>query len=407
MGRINMLRKVLLPALVASLLLPCATMAAGKVGNWTTTWQASPEPPRSPTITLNGQTIRQFVRISIGGNRFRVRLSNEYGDAPLHIGAAHFALAGEAAAIKLGSDRTLTFSGARDVYIPEHAFVYSDPVELVVPSLGLVAVSLHIPGNERTITEHSFAMQTAWVVRGDATASTKLDGATTLTKRALLTGVDVAAGSKVRTIVTLGDSITGGFGSTPDANRRWPDLLAERLVQKKADFAVANAGIGGNRLLHDFIGPNAVSRFERDVLSRSGVSHVIVLIGINDFGLPGGRNLPAEEVTLEQMVTGMRQLILRAHENNIKIIGGTLLPFGAIPERPGYYSEASAAKREALNKWIRESNEFDAVIDFDKALRDPKDAKKMLATYDSGDHLNPNDAGYQAMANAIDLKLFK
>jgi lysophospholipase L1-like esterase len=132
-----------------------------------------------------------------------------------------------------------------------------------------------------------------------------------------------------------------------------------------------------------------------------------VLIGINDFGLPGGRNLPAEEVTLEQMVTGMRQLILRAHENDIKIIGGTLLPFGAIPERPGYYSEASAAKREALNKWIRESNEFDAIIDFDKALRDPKDAKNMLATYDSGDHLNPNDAGYQAMANAIDLKLFK
>ncbi len=381
--------------------------AAGKTLNWTTTWQASPEPPRAPTITLNGQTIRQVVRISVGGNRFRVRLSNEFGDSPLHIGAAHVALAAEGPAIQLGSDRTLTFSGARDVFIPEHAFVYSDPVELTVPSLGSISVSLHIPGNERTITEHAFAMQTGWVVRGDATGSTKLEGATTITKRALLTGVDVVASRKTTTVVTLGDSITGGFGSTIDTNRRWPDFLAARLIEKKADLAVANAGIGGNRLLHDFIGPNALSRFERDVLSRSGVSHVIVLIGINDFGLPGGRNLPQEEVTLEQMVTGMRQLITRAHEHGLKIIGGTLLPFAAIPERPGYYSEASAAKREALNKWIRESGEFDAVIDFDAALRDPKNPKNLLPAYDSGDHLDPNDDGYKAMAEAVDLKLFR
>ncbi|MEO8315949.1 MAG: SGNH/GDSL hydrolase family protein [Pseudomonadota bacterium] len=405
MRRINMLGRVALSALMLGVL--PAAMAAGKGGNWTTTWQASPEPPRSPTITLNGQTVRQVVRISAGGNRFRVRLSNEYGDSPLHIGAAHLAIAAEGAAIKLGSDRTLTFSGARDVYIPEHAYIYSDPVELTLPSLGSMTVSVYLPGNEKTITEHSFAMQTAWVIKGDATGTTKPEGASTITKRALLTGVDVATGGKVRTIVTLGDSITGGFGSTPDANKRWPDQLAERLVQKKANFSVANAGIGGNRLLHDFIGPNAVSRFERDVLSRSGVSHVIVLIGINDFGFPGGRNLPAEEVTLEQMVTGMRQLIERAHEHNIRIIGATLLPFSAIPERPGYYSEASAAKREALNKWIRESGEFDDVIDFDKALRDPRDPKNMLATFDSGDHLDPNDAGYKAMADAIDLKLFK
>jgi lysophospholipase L1-like esterase len=396
-----------LSALTLGLLLSGAALAAGKSDNWTSTWQASAEPPRSPTITFNGQTIRQVVRVSVGGNRFRVRLSNEYGDSPLHVGAAHMAITAEAGSIKLGSDRTLTFSGARDVYIPEHAFVYSDPVELSVASLGSISVSLYIPSNEKTITEHSFAMQTAWVARGDVTGATKLEGANTITKRALLTGVDVVTGGKVRTIVALGDSITGGFGSTPDANKRWPDQLAERMVQKKADFAVVNAGIGGNRLLHDFIGPNAVSRFERDVLSRPAVSHVIVLIGINDFGLPGGRNLPAEEVTLEQMVTGLRQLIQRAHEKNIRIFGATLLPFGAIPERPGYYSEASAAKREALNKWIRESGEFDEVVDFDKALRDPREPKNMLATYDSGDHLNPNDAGYKAMAEAIDLKLFK
>ena len=396
-------------ALVISLLLPAGAVRAASTKPivWTTTWQASAEQPRAPMATLNAQTIRQVVRISTGGNRFRVRLSNEYGETTLRIAAAHVALAAESSSIQLGSDRTLTFSGSREVLIPEHGFVYSDPVELNVPSLGSIAVSLYVPGNEKTITEHSFALATSWVVKGDATASTKLDGATAITKRALLTGVDVAAAHKTQAIVALGDSTTGGFGSTTDANKRWPDILAERLVQKKADFSVVNAGIGGNRLLHDFIGPNALSRFERDVLSRSGVAYVIVLIGINDFGFPGGRNLPTEEVTLEQMVTGMRQLITRAHDRGVKIIGGTLLPFGPIPERPGYYSEASASKREALNKWIRESGEFDAVIDFEKALRDPADAKAILPAYDSGDHLDPNDAGYQAMADAIDLKLFK
>ena len=158
--------------------------------------------------------------------------------------------------------------------------------------------------------------------------------------------------------------------------------------------------------LHDFIGPNALSRFDRDVLSQAGVTHVVVLIGINDFGLPGGRKLPQEEVSLEQMVTGLRQLIARSHERGLKVIGATLLPFGPIPERPGYYSENSAAKREALNQWIRTSKEFDGLIDFDAALRDPADAKVMLATYDSGDHLNPNDDGYKAMGEAVDLKLF-
>ena len=206
--------------------------------------------------------------------------------------------------------------------------------------------------------------------------------------------------------MALGDSTTSGFGSTAGSDRRWTDRLAEKLATRKGSFSIVNAGIGGNRLLHDFIGPNALSRFDRDVLSQSGVTHVVVLIGINDFGLPGGRKLPQEEVSLEQMVAGMRQLITRAHERNVKIIGATLLPFGPIPERPGYYSETSAAKREALNQWIRTSKEFDGVIDFEAALRDPQDPKLMLAAYDSGDHLNPNDDGYKAMADAIDLKVF-
>jgi lysophospholipase L1-like esterase len=372
---------------------------------WAAAWQASPEPARAPLIALNNQTVRQVLRVSLGGSRFRVRLTNEFGDTPLRIGAAHVALPGEGSSIQLGSDRALTFGGAREVVIPEHAYVWSDPVDLSVPSLGQLAVSLYVPGNEKTLTEHFFALQKAYVVSKDATGATLLQGATTITKRLLLSGIDVAVTRRTKVVVALGDSLTGGFGSTPDADRRWTDRLAERLVAKKSAIAILNAGIGGNRLLHDFIGPNALSRFDRDVLAQSGVTHVIVLIGINDFGLPGGRKLPQEEVSPEQMATGLRQLIARAHARGVKILAGTLPPFGPIPDRPGYYSETSAAKRDALNQWIRSSKEFDGVIDFDAALRDPKDPKNLLPAFDSGDHLNPNDDGYKAMADAVDLKL--
>lgn len=400
--------RAVLAALVGSTGLSLLTSALGATSEpvWAATWQASPEAPRAPAVVLNNQTIRQIVRISLGGSRFRVRLSNEYNDNPLRIGAAHVALAAAGSSTQLGSDKPLTFGGgAREVVIPPHAYVTSDAVDLAVPSLGTLAVSLYLPDNEKTLTEHFFAMQTAYIAPKDVSGAATLQGATTITKRVLLTGVDVAVTRKSRVVVALGDSTTGGFGSTADGNRRWTDYLAERLAAKKLPTAVVNAAIGGNRLLHDFIGPNVLSRFDQDVLAQPGVTHAVVLIGINDFGLPGGRKLPQEEVTLEQMVAGFRQLIARAHGRGIKIIGGTLLPFGPIPDRPGYYSDASAAKREALNQWIRSSREFDGVIDFEAAVRDSKDPKKMLAEYDSGDHLNPNDAGYKAMADAIDLKM--
>jgi lysophospholipase L1-like esterase len=397
-----------LRTLLAGTLLFLAGAAAQAAGiDWVATWHASPEPARAPTITLNNQTVRQVVRVTLGGSKVRVRLSNEFGDAPVRIGAAHVALAGEGTTIQVGSGHALTFSGgSKEVVIPEHAYVYSDPVDLVVPALGQLAISLYVPGNERIQTEHYFAMQDAWIVAKDATAAPVLTGATVISKRVLLAGVEVSPARRSRVVVAIGDSTTGGYGSTPNTNHRWTDVLAERLAQKKSPVAVVNAGVGGNRLLHDFIGPNVLSRFDRDALSQPGVTHVVVLIGINDFGLPGGRKLPQEEVTVQQMVSGFRQLITRAHDHGVKVIGATLLPFGPIPERPGYYSEASAAKREALNQWIRSSREFDGVIDFEAAVRDPKDAKKMLAAFDSGDHLSPNDEGYKAMGNAIDLKLF-
>jgi len=328
-------------AVLAMGLLAIGGIAVARMSDitWAATWQASPEPARAPIITLNNQTVREVVRISLGGNKFRVRLSNEFGDTPLRVGSAHVAIAAENSSIKLGSDRALTFAGgAREVVVPEHSYVMSDPVDLTVPPLGQLAVSIYVPGKERTLTEHFFALQSAYIAPGDETGATTLQGTTTISKRLLLSGVDVAVGWHTRVAVALGDSTTGGFGSTPDTNRRWTDRLAERLVAKREAVAVVNAGIGGNRLLHDFIGPNALSRFDRDVLMQSGVTHVVVLIGINDFGLPGGRKLPKEEVTLEQMVAGFRQLIARAHGRGVKLIAATLLPFGPIPERPGYYS---------------------------------------------------------------------
>ena len=394
-------------ALGLGLLAASGAGLAKDADTWVAGWEASPEPAHAPAVVLNNQTVRQVVRMSLGGSRFRIKLSNEYGDTPLRLDAVHVALAGTDSNAQLGSDHALTFSGGEhEVVIPEHAYVMSDPVDITVPALGLLMVSIHVPGNEKIQTENFFAMANGWIAPKDATAAAMLPAATTITRSLLLTGVEVVpTARKTHVVVALGDSTTGGFGSTLNMDHRWTDRLVERLVAKKMPVAVVNAGIGGNRLLHDFIGPNALSRFDRDVLLQPGVTHVIVLIGINDFGLPGGRKLPQEEVTLEQMVAGFRQLVARAHQHGVKVLAGTLLPFSPIPERPGYYSETSAAKREALNQWIRTGHEFDGVVDFDAALRDPVNPKVLSAAFDSGDHLDPNDDGYKAMAEAVDLKL--
>ena len=392
-------------AAAALLALPAA--AAVSDYDWAATWQASPEPPRPPEVTLSGQTIREVAHISLGGDQVRVRLSNDYGAAPLTIGAAHVAISTVGAGIAQGSDRALTFNGHPSVTIPPYAHVISDPADLKVAALSNLAVSLYVPGSSGSATEHYFALQSAYIAARDVTGAPDLPGAAIVSKRAFLTGIDVSA-RRARVIVTLGDSITDGFGSSIGANRRWPDRLAERLNAKRGSTpaAVVNAGIGGNRLLHDVFGPNAVSRLDRDVLSLPKVTHLVVMLGINDFGFPGGRNLPAEEVSADDVITAYRQIISRAHAHGIKVIGATLLPFGPIPERPGFYSPASEAKRQAVNQWIRTSRAFDGVIDFEAAVRDPKATTRMLPAYDSGDHLDPNDAGYKAMADAIDLRVF-
>ena len=383
---------------------------------WVGTWTASPQAPEPPLILPNpsqfqNQTIRQIVHTSVGGHQVRIRLSNEYGTVPLVVGAAHIArqMPGGGASIVPGTDRTLTFGGRNSVTIPAGAPAISDPVELDVPALGNIAVSIHLPNATPVTTFHSLGLQTTYVSsQGDFTGAANLPVASTSQSWFFLSGVSVASRRSAGAIVALGDSITDGFASTVDANRRWPNLLAQRLqaVPQLRHLGVLDHGISGNRTLHDFIGPNALARFDRDVLSAPGVRFVVVLEGINNIGLPGAFGRPQEAVSAEDIIYGHRQLIDRAHERGLTIYGGTLTPFeGTV--FPGYFTPAGEAKRQAVNHWIRTSGAFDAVIDFDKAIRDPANPTRMLPAYDSGDHLHPNDAGYQAMANAVNLSLFR
>lgn len=381
-------------------------------GHWVGTWSASPVAPDLgiPGLSNNGfnnQTLRLIVHTSIGGDDARVRISNAFGTNALVIGAAHIALRGAGAAIVPGSDRALTFSGASSTTIPPGALVVSDPVELDVPALGDLAVSIFLPGKTGPATWHFAGLQTSYISStGDFTGSTAAPFTTTTQAWFFLTGVEVKASERTRAIVAMGDSITDGTNSTPDTNHRWPNFLAQRLLAHHVKLAVLDEGIAGNRILHDFIGPNALARFDRDVLTKSGVSHVIVLESINDIGIPGGLGRPAEAVTADEIIAGLRQLITRAHERGLKIFGGTLTPFEGTTI-PGYFTPAGEVKRQAVNHFIRTSGAFDGVIDFDVATRDPSHPTRFLPAFDSGDHLHPSDAGYQAMANAINLELFE
>jgi len=384
--------------------------------HWVGTWTASPQPPEPPFVAplpaqFENQTVRQIVHTSIGGKVVRVRLSNEFGRTPLVVSATHIALQlpGGGASIVPGSDRALTFGGRASVTIPAGAPVVSDPIAMDVPALTNLAVSIHLPNLTPAATHHSLGRQTTYVSsQGDFTGAGNLPVALTTQSWFFLTGVSVATRhDDAAAIVALGDSITDGFNSTVDANRRWPNLLAQRLQAhpRLRHLAVLDHGISGNRTLHDFIGPNALARFDRDVLAAPGVRFVVLLEGINNIGFPGALGLTQEVVSAEDIIVSYRQLIARAHERGLKIYGGTLTPFEGTAF-PGYFTPEGEAKRQAVNHWIRTSGAFDAVIDFDRAIRDPAQPSRMLPAYDSGDHLHPNDAGYQAMANAVNLSLF-
>jgi lysophospholipase L1-like esterase len=358
---------------------------------------------------FSNQTVRQIAHVSIAGNRLRLRLSNAYGTGPLKIGATHVALRKFGGSIVSGSDRALTFDGNRSITIPAGAPVLSDPIDFEVPAFADLAVSLYFPGTTGPITWHQLGVQTTYVsTPGDFTTAAEMPVAATATSRFVLADVEVTAAKRMGAVVTLGDSITDGYCSTVDADHRWPDYLSLRLNagNAKNGMAVLNQGISGNRLLHDKFGPNSLARYDRDALTQSGVTHIIVLEGINDIGLPGAFGMPAEEVSADEIIGGLHQLIERAHEKKLMIFGGTLTPFEGTTF-PGYYTPAGELKRQAVNTWIRAKAEFDAVIDFDQAVRDPSHPTRLLPAYDCGDHLHPNDAGYKAMADSINLKLLQ
>lgn len=380
----------------------------GRDRNWVASWGASPSDPAPP---LSDQTVREHVRLSLGGDSIRIRLSNRFGTQSLAVGAVHVALQDSGAAVVAGTDREVTFHGSASVTIPPGALVVSDPVDMSIESLQELAVSLYLPGDTGPLTIHSLGVQTAYISApgsGDLTASTVLPFSSTSLSRYLLSDVEVESRRNANAVVTFGDSITDGYCSTVDANHRWPDFLAERLNAGRG-FAVtvADQGISGNRLLHNVAGPNGLERFDRDVIAQAGVKWVTVLLGINDIGFMGAAFQPPGEgpVTAEDIIAAHHQLIVRAHEAGLKIYGGTLTPFEGTTF-PGYYTPDKELIRVKVNHWIRTSREYDAVIDFDKAVRDPNHPARFLPTYDCGDHLHPNDAGYQAMAEAVKLYLF-
>jgi lysophospholipase L1-like esterase len=372
------------------------------------------------------RTIRQVVHTSVGGDTLRVRLTNEFGSRPLVIGGARVARRAAGAPgprIDPDSDRELTFGRRASVAVPPGAPLLSDPVALPVTASSDLVVSIYLPERTAASTIHSAAFQEGWVAAGDVTARPDIQPVSVVEAWYFLSGValGISGSDGGACVVALGDSITDGADTTTNANHRWPDLLARRLRATGGleRLGVANAGIAGNRLLHDpnpppgsehediaeLFGQCALRRFDRDVGAQPGARYVIVLLGANDLGHPGTVAPASEEVSAADIIGAHRQLIARAHARVLKILGGTIMPFGN--DTFGFSRPEREAARQAVNAWIRTGGEFDAVADFDAALRDPDRPERLLAAYDSGDHLHPNDDGARALAGAVPLDFFR
>src|SRR5437867_2313044 len=386
--------------------------------HWVTTWTTAPQArllaplggqrgaPAAPAPTsFNDQTIRMVVHASLGGRRARVTLSNAFGNGPLTIGAAHVALRSKESAIVPASDRALMFNGKPGITIAPGAHIISDPVDLDVPQLGDVAISVYIPGDSGQLTLHNAGLHTTYIAKGNVTAETAFNDAATTRSYYWITGVDVTAPADSAAIVAFGDSITDGTTSTPDANRSWPSFLAQRILTTSGvpRLAVLNQGIAGNRVLADGAGVNALARFDRDVLGQAGVKWLFIMESINDIGQTTRANAPVgPPVTPDDLIGALKQMVERAHTHGIKVIGCTLTPY----EGAAYYSEQGEEIRQAVNRWIRTSGTFDAVVDYDAVTRDPANPKVFKMGFNDGDHLHPNDAGYKSMADSIDLRIF-
>ncbi len=413
-------------------LLSSLTTAQNPSGKqWIGTWAAAPQPPEPADVkSFRNQTLRLIVHISTGGTRVRIKISNTFGDHPLRIGSAHIARRTDGADIDPKSDQTLRFGGNSSTTVAAGSMVVSDPVAWEAPALSDLAVSMFLPQNTEVKTLHVLALQTSYVSQaGDATANAKFPVAKKIHTWPFLTGVDVEASACGAAIVAFGSSLTDGDGTESDSNGRWPDVLAQQLQKSsdgKAELGVLNEGIIGNRLLNDspteaaggrfgsVLGQAGLTRFERDVLAQSGVKYVIVDLGINDIVMPGSLTPATEGINAERIIAGYRQLIRRAHQKGIRIIGTTNPPFeNSFLDlgQPGppitFYTPEKERIRQKVNAWILSSEEFDGVVDLDAVVRDPGHPTQLLSNYDSGDHLHPNNAGCRAEGNAIPLALFQ
>jgi lysophospholipase L1-like esterase len=376
--------------------------------HWVGTWTTAPAPAEG--AAFSNQTLRMNVRASIGGDTLRVRLSNAHGSRPLRVGAARVGLRDAGPAIVPGSNRLLTFGGAHGATIAAGALVVSDPVAFPLLPLADLAISVYLPDDlpASVGVTGRYSRQTHYVSPpGDFTVAVTMPVGRITDDWYFVAGVDVLAPREAGGIVALGDSLTDANISTLDAFCRWPDQLARRLQARPGGrpLGVMNQGLGGNRILHDVRGDSGLRRFDRDVLAQPGVTHAIVMLGTND--LRNRWRRPEEEVTAEAMIAGLQQLAVRARTHGITIVGATLTPFENETFLPGAWTPEREARRQAVNAWIRDGGAFDAVIDFDRALRDPAHPTRMLPIYDCGDHLHPSDLGYTAMGDAIDLSLFE
>jgi lysophospholipase L1-like esterase len=417
MSRAFLKSQYLWPLLTAWITGAAAMHAMAQNGNWVASWGSSqqiPEPQNAlPAEDLRDATVRQIVHLSTGGAQLRVHLSNAFGTAPLHLTSVHIAkpVSPSSSAIDPATDKALSFGSKSEITIPPGAEVLSDPVASSVAPLSDVAVSFHLDSPPVQQTGHPGSRSTSYYVHGDAVAATTLADAKHVDHWYQLTGIDVLTKEKDGgAIVALGDSITDGHGATTNGNDRWTDVLASRLQADKStrDIGVSNQGIGGNHLLIDGLGPNALARFDRDVLAPAGVRWVIVFEGVNDLGgLARAGEVPATDhaALVAQVLAAYQQIVWRAHAHGLRAYGATITPYtGSDYYHPGPLSEAD---RQQVNQWIRTPGHFDAVIDFDKVVADPQHPERLLPAYDCGDHLHPSPAGYRAMAESIPLTLFQ
>ncbi len=383
-----------------------ASPASAETSHWATSWIAPAQPtwgsdfvlPRGMPQQLEDVTLRQHLRISVGGERLRLVISNEYGRAPLKVASTHVSLVS-------GAGAYATFHGEKEVVVAAGAKAVSDPVAVPVPSGARLQVDLYLPERTQLAGFHWDARDETLLMAGNVAGRPAPAVSEKVTTRAFLSAVLVESAREPMSVVALGDSITDGNGSTPGADRRWPDFLARRLAPQ--GVAVLNAGISGNRLLRPGMGESALARLDRDVLRHRGVRAVIVLLGTNDIGWPGAAFAPHEALPdVSEITNGLRQLIEKAHLRSVRVIGATIIPFeDALKGTPleGHYSPRKESLRQLVNEWIRHSGAFDAVVDFDRLARDPSRPTRLRAEFDSGDHLHPGDAGYRAMADSIEL----